>query len=252
MERKNWEQYIGKTFERWTVLNVDKTDRKHIKFLCQCSCEKNTVKLVDANSLLIGDSKSCGCLGKEKSSKRMKENNPRTINQNRFIWNDEEKCYIVYDNKNNSFLIDKESKEKVEKYYFRVEKLGYVATVLNHRRLCLHHYLLFGEQKKEIKVDHANRRKNDCRLQNLRIATDAQNSVNRSIDRRNKSGITGVRKINRGGIKWRVTLNYQNIRYELGTFTDFTSAVVARLKAEKEKLGDFAPQKHLFKEYGIE
>lgn len=251
MGRKNWEQYIGKTFERWTILNVDKSDKKHVKFLCQCSCKNNTIKLVDANCLLTGSSKSCGCLSREKSSQRMKENNPHPINKNKFVWNDEKNCYIVYDNNNNSFLIDKESKEKVEKYYFRVEKLGYVATFTNHRRLCLHHYLLFGEQKKGIKVYHANRIKTDCRLQNLRIANSAQNSVNRSLDKRNKTGVSGVNKIKNEN-KWRVTLNFEKVKYDLGTFSDFTKAVQARLQAEKDILGEFAPQKHLFKEYGIE
>jgi hypothetical protein len=33
---------------------------------------------------------------------------------------------------------------------------------------------------------------------------------------------------------------------------DKKSAIVARLRAEKEYYGVFAPQRHLFEEYGIE
>ena len=38
----------------------------------------------------------------------------------------------------------------------------------------------------------------------------------------------------------------------LGTFIDKKDAIKCRLKAEKLYFKEFAPQRHLFKEYGIE
>ena len=38
----------------------------------------------------------------------------------------------------------------------------------------------------------------------------------------------------------------------LGTYENFDDAVRARLEGEKKYFGEFAPQKHLFAQYGIE
>jgi hypothetical protein len=47
--------------------------------------------------------------------------------------------------------------------------------------------------------------------------------------------------------KWDVKI----MDFDLGVFETFEEAVITRLKAEKEYYGDFAPQKHLFAQYGI-
>ena len=52
--------------------------------------------------------------------------------------------------------------------------------------------------------------------------------------------------------KWRSRICVNNKRYDLGFFDSKRDAVVARLQAEVKYYGIFAPQKHLFKEYGIE
>ena len=41
------------------------------------------------------------------------------------------------------------------------------------------------------------------------------------------------------------------VMHRLGNYVDKTDAVIARLKAEKEYFGEYAPQRHLFKEYHI-
>ena len=60
------------------------------------------------------------------------------------------------------------------------------------------------------------------------------------------------------GVNWRedqqrwiarITLDY--IRKNLGSFVKKEDAIIARLKAEKEFFGEFAPQKHLFDKYHI-
>ena len=46
--------------------------------------------------------------------------------------------------------------------------------------------------------------------------------------------------------------NQDNKTKYLGTFIDKKDAIKCRLKAEKLYFKEFAPQRHLFKEYGIE
>ena len=45
-------------------------------------------------------------------------------------------------------------------------------------------------------------------------------------------------------------INKRNIN--LGSYQNKKDAIRARLVAEKQYFGEFAPQRHLFKEYGIE
>ena len=77
MSRKtNKKIEIGDTYGRWTVIGTsDKTNKSRCKYwLCQCSCDKHTIKEVSDASLKNGRSKSCGCLNKEIISNRIPAN----------------------------------------------------------------------------------------------------------------------------------------------------------------------------------
>lgn len=67
----------GEVFGRWTVLKFShRTIFKatfHDQWLCQCSCDIKTTKSVDGPSLLSGDSKSCGCMARERDALRIAE-----------------------------------------------------------------------------------------------------------------------------------------------------------------------------------
>ncbi len=56
---------IDHKFTRWTVLKQAGSD-KHgaTKWLCECSCEEKNRSAITTNSLLSGNSESCGCLYK--------------------------------------------------------------------------------------------------------------------------------------------------------------------------------------------
>ena len=67
--RVNKDDYIGKKFNRWTVLGVDEkrtreTQRTHFK--CQCECGK--IKSIYQYNLLHNKSKSCNCFQKDNPS----------------------------------------------------------------------------------------------------------------------------------------------------------------------------------------
>jgi hypothetical protein len=73
---------------------------------------------------------------------------------------------------------------------------------------------------------------------------------NCSLRSNNTSGVTGV-GWHKQTLKWRVRIVVNGVELFLGTYVDFEDAVKARLQAEKKYFGDFAPQKHLYEEYGI-
>ena len=57
---------VGMKFSRWTVIRRVENDRHHgRRYQCKCSCDKGTVKIVHAGSLIRRMSMSCGCLHKE-------------------------------------------------------------------------------------------------------------------------------------------------------------------------------------------
>lgn len=61
----------------------------------------------------------------------------------------------------------------------------------------LHRYiyeLKNGEIPEGLEVEHINQDKLDCRLENLRLATHAENMCNKSKQKNNKSGYKGVHK----------------------------------------------------------
>jgi hypothetical protein len=62
--RLNPADYIGKKYNRWTVLKYEGTNHlKKSQFLCRCDCGKE--KVVTLGNLKTGQSKSCGCLNDE-------------------------------------------------------------------------------------------------------------------------------------------------------------------------------------------
>ncbi|MEK6884554.1 MAG: hypothetical protein AABY22_33285 [Nanoarchaeota archaeon] len=61
----------GQKFSRLTVIKYDRYDLKYGHFwFCKCECNNKNERSVCYNSLLSGNTKSCGCLGREKTIKR--------------------------------------------------------------------------------------------------------------------------------------------------------------------------------------
>ena len=53
------------------------------------------------------------------------------------------------------------------------------------------------------------------------------------------------------GKSWRVYISIDKKSINLGSFANKDDAIKARLKAEAKYYGEFAPQIHLFEQYGI-
>ena len=84
-------------------------------------------------------------------------------------------------------------------------------------------------------VDHENQVRSDNRWSNLREVDRSGNQKNRSINKNNTSGFTGVRW-HAGKEKWEVTISHNASRFYLGSFKDKSEAITAR-KAANIKYG---------------
>jgi len=63
-------ELIGKTFNRWTIIEITDQKNKNGNLLCIAKCNCGTKKLVNLSNIKNGKSKSCGCIAREKNSKR--------------------------------------------------------------------------------------------------------------------------------------------------------------------------------------
>lgn len=230
----------GQKFGRLTVIEKmpEKKNRKII-WKCLCDCGSGKEVYTTSGNLSSGNTQSCGCLQKEKAASNCKKD------FNRYIIHKD--YYEIFDERGNSFYIDLEDFEKVSEYRWYLTKHGYWGAHIpgTRKRLMLHRFLCPTDS---YLVDHANHNKNDNRKNNLRPATALENNRNHKINSLNKSGFIGV---SYNGSSWIVNINMNNKTKYLGSFKNKEEAIKARLEAEAKYFGEFAPQKHLFEQYGI-
>ena len=258
-KRKKYKNIIGLKFNRLIVLEDTGKKNKQGEAIwkCMCDCQENKsngeIKYTYATYAQLKHDriKSCGCLQKEHASRLGKSKH--RINQ----YDLESNCYGVgyTTNFNDEFLFDLEDYDKIKDYcwYTHVGKTGYKSVVTNglvddkYKTGVKLHYIITGMKH----LDHHNRNTFDNRKENLHFATKQENSRNASLRKNNTSGIIGVSKSKQTG-KYEAYISIDKKKKRtLGHFSDFKDAVVARLKAEKEYFGEFAPQRHLFEKYGI-
>lgn len=236
---RDYSSLVGKTIgELYIQKEFSIKENNHWRTFCVCKC-------------------SCGnIINRRKDYLKENQDIKMTCGHNEQVYKEfDENTIIGFANNNKTFLIDKNDFDNVSKHIWSYDG-NYVSTIYKRGKrkihLRLHVFIMFGyeHQPSGTEVDHINRNKLDCRKENLRIANRLNNTRNSSIRKNNKSGITGVFvPPNRKYWESRITINKKVIN--LGTYNDFLDAVKARLKAEKKYFGEFAPQKHLFEQYGI-
>lgn len=243
---------IGKKFGRLMVLEqaddyiVPKTGKHVARWLCECDCDNHTRKIVQGNNLISGKTNSCGCLAREQLSNFNTETKHKVNN-----YDLSGEYGVGYaSNTDNPFLFDISDYELIKDYCWNehVKNNGYHVLEAydkeNGSTIPLFHVL--GCKG----YDHINRNPLDNRRENLRPASQAENTRNRSLSKNNTSEITGVGYVKRLG-KWRSRITVNDTHIYLGVYEDKTEAVIARLLAEKKYFGEFAPQKHLFNKFNI-
>lgn len=109
-------------------------------------------------------------------------------------------------------------------------------SVRNGRKLILLHRFIMNAPD-SFQVDHINHQPLDCRKNNLRLATPAQNSYNKRLSRRSKTGYKGV-FFTKGG--YTVSIRFKGKQSYIGRFASAIKAAKAYDEAAELLFGDFA------------
>lgn len=251
---KKIQDLTGQKFGRLTVLErapnyITPKGIQRSNWKCQCDCGK--IVTVIGTHLRNGNTKSCGCLQKEKAKQLLKnyhENpniNYKLINKKYNQYDLSGEYGIGYTSNTNAeginyFYFDLEDYDKIKKYCWSfacprdyLEANNFEEE--NSNNIKLHRLITNCPSNKQI--DHINHKKYDNRKSNLRLVDNAQNQWNKKGNRdvKNQKYI-GVTK---RGEKFRAIINCNKHRYHLGTFKTFEEAVNARIKAEEEYFGEY-------------
>ena len=247
----------GMTFGRLTVIGraedyVSPKGYRKAQWYCQCGCHEHKIVVVYGNNLTKkkNATQSCGCLRKEAMATvgiDKRKGNKTILNLS-----DEYGLYgIGYcSNTGREFYFDMDDYNKIKNYTW-IESVS----DNNYHYLCAYD----PDSKKIIKMhhlivdkyyDHYDRNALNNRKYNLRKVTANENAQNATLRIDNKSGFSGV-YWHKKQQRWHAYIRDNGKRKHIGSFLDKQDAIKARLKAELEYYKDSAPQRHLFKEYGI-
>ena len=117
---------------------------------------------------------------------------------------------------------------------------GYLQTSIDGRRYRLHQLAWLyatGEWPPET-VDHKNGKRDDNRLDNLRLATNQQNQSNRGANHNSRSGRKGVSYDEKRG-KWSAGIMVDGTSIFLGRFDSAEEASRAYERAARQHFGEF-------------
>lgn len=229
---------VGQIFGRWTVLSLY-TDGNydHRRWLCQCNCNKHTIRDVSESSLKRGSSKSCGCLTKEVAKEQCQKNFKK--------YNDyeiQEDYVIMYTKKNEMFLVDLDDFWRVKNVCWYKNRHGYLMGYMNHKNILLSRYIM--NVSDEFVVDHKGGTPTiyDNRKNNLRITTISENMMNKRLQSNNTSGVVGV-SWSKERQKWCATIKLNSKVISLGRYANFNDAVKVRKEAEEKYFGEYSYDK---------
>lgn len=246
----------GKTFDRLTVIKqaddyISPQGIHYAQWLCECACLNRNTIVVLGNDLKNGKTTSCGCIQKERARSAIMAANKR---YNTIVLNikDEHGLYgIGYcHNTGREFYFDMDDYDKIKDYCWseNVLQCGYHALEAWDSQLkqVVRMHQILGCKG----YDHKDRNPLNNRRHNLRIATATENAQNSSVNKNNTSGFIGV-GWNKKAEKWVAYIVVNKQHLHLGYFLNKTDAIKARLNAEAKYFKEFAPQRHLFEEYGV-
>lgn len=207
---------------------VGKTKQGSIVWKCLCDCG-NFID-VSSNSLITGNTKSCGCLHSE--SLKIMGISLRKLN----TYDLSGDFGIGYTSKNEPFYFDLEDYEKIKNYTWSYNDQEYVVSHPFGKSLRMHVLIMNPHPGNDI--DHVHHVRYDNRKENLRECEHFENIVSSKTYSNNKSGRKGIfwdeeRK------KWLVSITVNKRNIYLGRFKEYSDAVKAREEAEDKYHKEF-------------
>ena len=129
-------------------------------------------------------------------------------------------------------IVSKEDVDEAKKVYWRKTEYGYARgkNPCTRKDILLHK--LITRTTSEIMVDHINRNKLDCRRENMRIADNQINSLNRNTPVNSKTGYKGVCLNGKTG-KYKAYIKVDQRQIDLCCFESIESAHKARSDYEE-------------------
>lgn len=224
------EDLTDRIFGKWKVLSqtddyIDNQGKHYARWLCECQCEKHTVRKVIGKDLKQNKSSSCGCqqiIATQRIGKSNKKYNTYDLSG---------EYGIGYTSKGEKFYFDLDDYNLIKDYCWFIDSNGYVVSNTfnsKKRKTVLFHSVV---KQTTLIIDHINHNTADNRKFNLRTATSSQNSMNRKLRNDNTSGVTGV-SWDRKSKKWHSRIGIDNHEISLGFYDDFNTAVIVRKQAE--------------------
>lgn len=213
-----YKDLMGLKFERLEVIiRVENDKRGNARWLCRCSCLDNAEFTVTANSLLSGNTKSCGCLRLE-NNRTIRITHGKSNTRLYKIWQSmKDRCY-------------NESCTGYYKYGARgiticdewLDKESGSANFIN--------WAMENGYSNNLTIDRINNNGNYEPL-NCRWATNEIQSRNKRTYKNNTSGHKGV-YLTKNRKKWRSDIRVNGKCIYLWAFDDIEAAVEARKQAE--------------------
>lgn len=231
------ENLTNKSFGNLTVLYQDEDyvnkNGTHLPmWRCHCGCGSNDCKTevsVRGQSLKNNTCIDCGC------------NKNRNIAKSKRKQNEYEVCgdyVIIYTLKSEPFLVSIEDFWKVKNITWHLNNNGYVINKTRKDGTILLSRLIMNPPL-DMFIDHRNGDRTNNIRDNLRIATQSENTINHKRSGYNTSGVTGV-SWNKRDKKWEAYITKNKIRKHLGYFNSFEDAVKVRKEAEEIYFGEWS------------
>ena len=228
---------INCQFGLWKVIDKAKdyiqpsTGWHRKRYLCECSCENHTKRIVLENHLKNGTSTNCGCVRKLNLAKSNK------VNKKKYNIYDLSGSYGVgFTSSGEEFYFDLEDYDKIKNYYWYKNSEDYIVTNDNGTEIDLHVLImnrLNASDGQEIDHIGGNTTRNDARKCNLRICSHSENMMNRGLQSNNKTNYTGV-YYDKKAKKYKSYITVNKKQIYLGLYQDINDAIEIRKEAEQK------------------
>ena len=138
-------------------------------------------------------------------------------------------------------LVDDDDYEELSKHKWYYNKIKfYISGYINDKKIYMHRYIMKINNINidNLQIDHINNNRIDNRKINLRVCTNFENTKNKKLSIKNKTGYKGVIELKNGKYFAQLIMNKKRV---LGkTFNNLIDAAKAYDEQAKKYFGEFA------------